>query len=147
MLSQFDEHGVRFSFPADWTLEVESDDHRTSVSLGAPDGLAFAIVSLDESRPEPDEEADRALEAMREEYPTLEATAAGEPIAGHEAVGYDLEFFSLDVVNSCTIRCFRTDRRTVLFFGQWSDIEDDEAAAQLSALRRSLRESEAAADD
>src|SRR5207302_3445412 len=49
------------------------------------------------------------------------ALPALETINGHRAVGHDVEFISLDMTNSCTIRCFRTPRRTVLLFGQWSE--------------------------
>ena len=80
---------------------------------------------------------------MREEYPVLDAVPALETIDGHRAVGHDVEFISLDMTNSCTIRCFRTPRRTVLLFGQWSDLEDEETAAQLVAVRRSFEETDA----
>jgi hypothetical protein len=80
---------------------------------------------------------------LREEYPNLDASPALETIGGHRAVGHDVEFISLDLTNTCAIRCFRTNRRTVLVFGQWSDIEDEETAAQLVAVRRSLEETDA----
>jgi hypothetical protein len=114
-----------------------------TVAVNAPDGLAFALVTVDETRPAPAMVADQALEAMREEYPTLEASPALETIGGQRAVGHDVEFISLDLTNTCTIRCFRTDRRTVLLFGQWSDVEDEETAAALVALRQSFEETDA----
>lgn len=144
MAGTYDDHGIRFQYPEDWEVE-EADDGGSvvSVSLNAPDGLAFAIITVDDSRPAPAVVADQALEAMREEYPTLDAAPALETIGGCRAVGHDVEFISLDLTNGCTIRSFRTGRRTVLFFGQWSDIEDEEVTAVLADVRRSFEETDA----
>jgi hypothetical protein len=143
MTGIFDDRGVRFEYPADWELEVTDDGPRTTVALQSPGGLAFAMVTLDETRPAPAELADEALAAMRDEYPGLDAAPALETIDGHRAVGHDLEFFSLDLVHSCAIRCFRTPRRTVLVFGQWSDLDGDDPEARLRAVRGSLEETDA----
>ncbi len=139
-MTLFEQHGIRFQYPEDWELEVNDDDDGavTTVSLNAPDGLAFALVTVDEDRPTPAEVVDEALGAMREEYPTLDATPAMETIAGQRAVGYDIEFISLDLTNACAIRAFRTERKTVTLFCQWSDIEDEEVGAVLVGLRRSF---------
>lgn len=143
MAATFEEHGVRFSYPEDWEVEVTDEGEIVTVALNAPDGLAFALVTLDEGRPAPGEMADQALQAMREEYPGLEVSPALETIGGHKAVGHDVEFISLDMTNACAIRAFRTPRRTVLLFGQWSDIEDEETTGQLQAIRRSVVEADA----
>src|SRR4051812_31239941 len=127
MTGTYDDHGIRFRYPADWSVEVTDEDSVTTVALHAPDGLAFGLVTVDDSRPAPITVAEQALEAMREEYPALDASPAEESIGGHRAVGHDVEFISLDMTNACAIRCFRTDRRTVLVFGQWSDLEADDA--------------------
>jgi len=141
-VSVYDDHGVCFRYPEDWEVEITDEGDVTTVALHAPDGVAFALVTVDASRPAPATIADEVLEAMREEYPTLEASPALETIAGHPAVGHDVEFISLDMTNTCAIRCFRTSRRTVLVFGQWSDIEDDDTSDGITAVRRSLAESE-----
>ena len=85
--------------------------------------------------------ADEALTAMREEYPNLDATPALETINSHNAVGHDVEFISLDMTNTCAIRCFRTPRRTVLVFGQWSDL-DENSEDLIRDVRRSLEETD-----
>jgi hypothetical protein len=143
----YDDRGIRFQYPEDWEVEVTDEGSVTTVALHAPDGLAFALVTVDDSRPAPAMVADQALEAMREEYPGLDASPALETISGHRAVGHDVEFISLDMTNACAIRCFRTDRRTVLVFGQWSDLEDEDASAVFADVRRSLEETDADADD
>jgi hypothetical protein len=63
-----------------------------------------------------------------------------EPLGDHRAVGHDIEFISLDMTNSCAIRCFRSSQRTILIFGQWSDMDGDQNEALITGIRRSLEE-------
>ncbi|GAC1471695.1 MAG: hypothetical protein NVSMB9_18140 [Isosphaeraceae bacterium] len=143
MTETYDDNGVRFEYPDDWQIEVSDEGEIITVAVNAPDGLAFALVTTDDSRPAPAMVADKALEAMREEYPSLDATPALETINGHRAVGHDIEFLSLDLTNGCAIRSFRTPRRTVLLFNQWSDIEDEQITGSLAAIRLSVTETDA----
>lgn len=140
----WDDFGVRFEYPADWDLDVAEDGTRTTVSVQSPDGMAFAFVTVDvgDDAPESDELAEEALAAMRAEYPDLEETPARETIDGHPAEGHDLAFFSLDMPGGCMIRAFRTPRRSVLVFGQWSDLDSEEAESQMRLLRRTLEETD-----
>ncbi|MEW4568872.1 hypothetical protein AB1L88_13490 [Tautonia sp. JC769] len=142
MTGRFDEHGIRFEYPADWNVEVDSDGEKTTVSVHSPNGVAFALVAIDETCPEPSEVAGQALDAMEQEYPDLDAFPVIESIDGHQAVGHEVEFMSLDATNSCSIRCYRTPRRTVLVFGQWSDLEGDGPADQIRSLRSTLGETD-----
>ena len=143
----FDQLGIRFAYPASWTVEVSDDGSRTTVNLYSR-GSGFAFVTLDDDRPDPQDVADEALQAMREEYPALDATPSSssgpdpEHMAGQPVVGHDLEFFSLDIITQCLIRCCRTPRRTLLLFAQWSDWDDEELqfGGILQALRTTLVE-------
>lgn len=143
MVGIFDDYGIRFHYPGDWELDVADDGSRATVSLQAPDAPAFVMVALDTDRPPPSAIAEEALEAMRAEYPELEATPARETIDGHPATGHDLEFFTLDMTGSCVIRSFRTERRTVLIFAQWSGLDDDSAEQSIRALRATMEETDA----
>jgi hypothetical protein len=139
-MSVFDDLDLRFEYPADWELDVVDDGPRTTVTVQSPGGLAFAMITLDQDRPAPSVLADEALSAMREEYPGLDAVPALETIDGHRAGGHDIEFVSLDMLNSCAIRCYRTPRRTVLVFNQWSDLDEGDPEDSLRTLRRSIEE-------
>lgn len=141
----YDDHGIRFEYPEEWEVEVTDEDAITTVSLQSPEE-AFAFVTVDESCPAPAEVADQALEAMREEYPGLDASPALETIGGHRAVGHDVEFISLDMTNTCAIRCFRTPRRTVLVFGQWSDLDADVNEPLIQGMRQTLTETDREGD-
>lgn len=139
-LAWFDDFGIRFEYPMGWELDVQEDGPRQVISLQAPEAPAFLMITLDQECPPPAELADEALDAMQTEYPDLEARPVLEVIHGNRAIGHDLDFFSLDLASSCVIRCFRTPRRTVLVFAQWSN--DDEAEERIAALRRTLEETD-----
>jgi hypothetical protein len=138
----YEGHGIRFAYPADWEPEETDEGEAVTVEVQAPGGLAFALVRTDESCPDPASVADEVLEAMREEYPDLDADPAREDIRGHRATGHDVEFFALDVTNAASIRCFRTPRRTVLIFGQWSDLAEDDLGDLVRAVFLSVEEME-----
>lgn len=138
----WDDFGIRFEYPMDWDLDVAEDGPRVSISLQATEAPAFAMIAIDEEGPDPQALADEALTAMRDEYPDLDAITIAEPIDDQPAVGYDLEFLSLDMASSCLIRGFRTPRRSVLVFAQWTDLDDDQVAVQVRALLRSLEETD-----
>lgn len=142
MWNIYQDHGIRFEYPLGWELDETEDGGRTTVALQSPGGTAFTFVTLDEDCPAPSDLADEALQAMRGEYPNLDASPALETIDGHHAVGHDVEFLALDVANSSTIRCFRTPRRTVFVFGQWSDLDGEEPEALLATMRGSIEETD-----
>lgn len=140
--ASFDDHGIHFEYPGDWSLEVSEDGPVATVEVQAASGLAFALIRTDESCPEPAGVADKALDALRGEYPDLDADLAMQDIHGYHATGYDVEFFSLDVTNGATIRCYRTPRHTVLIFGQWSDLGEEDLAEVIRGVFRSVEETD-----
>ena len=136
----YEGHGVRFEYPSDWTVEATDDDDVTTVDLQHPEGVAFVLVRIDLSQPDPDYVSDVALEAMSDEYPDLDATPVMETLGEHVVTGHDVEFFALDVPNAAAIRSFRTPRRTVLVFGQWSDLGGDGMPDVIRGVFGSLEE-------
>ncbi len=137
MAAQFDEGGIRFRYPENWTLEREDSDTGWTVSLQSP-GTAFMMVCLREDMPSNDRLAEAALETLREDYPELEAEDRVESVAGQPAVGHDIRFFSLDLTNTCWTRSFYTEQGTVLLLCQTSDLELEESEPVLRAICASL---------
>jgi len=143
-IETFEDHGLRFDYPSAWEVEVTDHGPVLTVALQDPSGLGFALITTDDSRPDPADVADAALEAMREEYPELDASPAMETINDHCATGHDVEFFALDMTNAASIRCFRTPRRTVLAFGQWSDVGEAELPELIRGVFRSIEDTDGA---
>jgi hypothetical protein len=137
-MKHFNEDGLSFSYPDEWTIERETGPEGWTVSLQSP-GTAFAVVRLDRTMQDVRDVAAAALEALREDYPTLDATSAVETMAGDMAIGHDIEFISLDLTNSCWTRCFYGPAGTVLVLCQVSDVDSTEYEPALRALCASMR--------
>jgi hypothetical protein len=137
MAQQFDGGGIRFRYPENWRLEREDNDSGWTVSLQSPD-TAFLMVCLREDMPTPDQMADTALDALREEYPDLEADDSVDRLAGQPAVGHDIRFFSFDLTNTCWTRCFSSALGTVMVMCQTNDLELDKHEPVLRAICASL---------
>ena len=140
--ASFDDHGIHFEYPGDWSLEVSEDGPVTTVEVQAASGLAFALVRTDESCPEPAGVADEVARCDAGRVPGPRRRPRHGGIYGYHATGYDVEFFSLDVTNGAIIRCFRTPRRTVLIFGQWSDLGEEDLDEVIRGVFRSFEEME-----
>src|SRR5215469_14201933 len=103
MVAQFDQEGVRFCYPENWDVQREENEEGWSVLVQSPD-TAFVLISLREDLPTPDEMAETALAALKEDYPDLESDDCVDNLAGQPAVGHDIRFFSLDLTNTAWTR-------------------------------------------
>ncbi|MBI2807121.1 MAG: hypothetical protein HYX68_19240 [Planctomycetes bacterium] len=135
---QFHRDGIRFDYPDTWQLTREETDTGWTVSVQSPE-TAFMLVTLDEEMPEIGLVAETVLEALRADYPDLEADDVVESFAGQPALGHDIRFFSLDLTNTCCSRAFCADAGTVLVMWQANDLELDEVLPIFHAMRASLR--------
>jgi hypothetical protein len=140
-MSHFQEDGISFLCPDGWSLEREPTEDGWTVTLQSP-GTAFAMVRLDKSMPPVPDVAVAALEALRADYPELEARSVVETLAGEMAVGHDVEFFSLDLTVTAWTRVFYGLAGTVLVLCQVSGADEDEYEPALRGVCASLRSEE-----
>jgi hypothetical protein len=138
MVAEFDGSGFRFKYPDNWRLEREEDEAGFTVSVQSPE-TAFFMLCLRRDNPKTEDVADMALEALREEYPGLEADDCIDAVAGQPAIGHNIQFFSLDLTNTCWTRCFYTGRGTVLLLSQFNDLEMEKNEPVLRAICASLK--------
>jgi hypothetical protein len=138
MPAQFHENGIRFQYPENWQMDREETGSGWTVSVQSP-GTAFFLVSYDGDMPETELMADTALEALRSEYPGLEADEAVESLAGQPAVGHDVQFFSFDLTNTCWLRSFYSSSGTVLAMWQANDLELESVEPVLRAISASIQ--------
>ncbi len=134
----FEEDGIRFQYPDSWKLTREDADTGWTVSVQSPD-TAFFLIAFDKTMPEVGEVAETVLQALRADYPDLEAEEAVESVSKQPALGHDITFFSLDLTNTCCTRAFYSDAGTVLLMWQANDLELDAAEPIFKAMRASLR--------
>jgi hypothetical protein len=137
MVAQFNDAGIRFKYPENWRLEREQNEAGWTVSVHSPD-TAFLMLCLREDMPSTDQMSETALDALREEYPDLEADDRLDSLAGQPAVGHDIRFFSFDLTNTCWTRSFYSTNGTVLVLCQFNDLESEKNGQVLRAICASL---------
>ena len=139
MPAEFRENGIAFRYPENWALEREEHESGWTVTVQSRD-TAFLTVTFDTDAPDIAALADSALDALRAEYPGLEAEPKLESIAGQPAVGHDVRFFSFDLTNTAVIRSFRAEEGAVLVLWQVTDLEQEKNEPVLKAISKSITE-------
>lgn len=137
MVAVFDEEGIRFKYPTNWQLSREEGEDGWTVTVQSPH-TAFMLLSVRRDVPAPEEIADAALEALREEYPDLEADDCIDSVAGQPALGHNIRFFSLDLTNSAWTRSFYSPLGTIFIMCQVNDLELETNEPVLRAICASL---------
>jgi hypothetical protein len=138
MPAEFNKLGISFQYPENWALDEEDAlAGRRSVTVFSPGG-AFWSISVHPRSTDPMSLAEAAVGAMKAEYEGLEVEVAQETVAGREMVGYDLNFYCLDLTNTASVRCIRTDRATYTVFCQAEDREFDKIHAVFRAMTTSF---------
>jgi len=141
MPAKFDRDGIQFLYPENWRLETSDSDSGWTVSLQSPD-TAFLMLSFDESMPDPEAMASTALEALKAEYPDLESQETVGSVAGQPAIGHDVQFFSLDLTNTSSLRAFFSGTGTALLLWQMNDLELERNEPVMRAIYASLQVAE-----
>jgi hypothetical protein len=137
MSREFVRSGFHLDYPDDWKADAEETDDGWSATFFSPD-TAFLMLSFHRGEDDPSAVADMALEAMRESYPDLEAELAVETLGGRPAVGHDLDFFTLDLTNTCLIRALAVPEGCLLMMSQCTDDELPTNGPLLRAICHSL---------
>lgn len=134
----YSDHGVQFSYPADWELSEEKRDDETEITVASPN-TAFWSLTLFYDRPEPEYVMETVLNAFREEYPELDVYESKARVCGKKAVARDIEFVCWELLNSAWARTFRTAKFTALVLCQGNDKELQGTDDILARITQSLR--------
>ncbi len=138
MPALFDRLGIKFQYPENWRLDQEDAiEGGQSVTVCSPAG-AFWTLMIHPRSADPARLAKAVVDVMRQEYEELEAEAVREGLAGRDTVGYDLNFYYLDLTNSAAVRSLRTNRRTYTIFYQAEDREFAQVQQVFLAIATSL---------
>ena len=138
MVKQFNEDGVSFRYPDDWTLEREDADDGWTASLQSRE-TAFLVVDAGPRHAGAGADGGHGAGALRSEYPGLDADAAVDMLAGEMAVGHDIQFFSFDLPNTGWTRSLYCAAGTLLLYWQANDLELPATEAVLRAITASLK--------
>jgi hypothetical protein len=137
MPATYNKMGISFQYPENWELdERDALQGERGVTVYSPGG-AFWSVLLQPASVTPSEAVGTALAALRKEY-ELDAEEARETIGGHELIGFDANFYYVDLTNTAYIRAFRTPSATCLILCQAEDRELKDIEAVFQAMTLSL---------
>jgi len=137
MIEKFERSGVTFQFPANWSHEVEDDAADWVATVQTP-GSAMLVVTYREDA-EAAELGDETLEALQAEYPELDSEIAVEKLAGRTAIGYDLDFITLDTPVTAKVRALDAGAGTLLLFWQVGEKDREHYEPLLDAILASVR--------
>jgi hypothetical protein len=138
MPSAFKGLGISFLYPDNWTLEQEgATGGHGSVTVYSPSG-AFLTISIYPPLTDPIDLANQAVDGIRDEYNEADVEDAPETILGRELMGYDLNFFCMDLTSTAKVRCLRTDQATYAVFCQAEDADFERLARVFDAITASL---------
>ena len=134
----FEKFGVRFLYPENWSIVDEAGDQwPETVSVQSPGG-AFWALQIYPSERDPLQLTADVVREMRSEYVELDVEQVTEQVAGAELVGYDMDFYCLDMVVTSHARSFSHGQRTYLLLWQAEDREFRELEPVFVAITTSL---------
>jgi hypothetical protein len=123
MPATFDQFGIRFDYPDNWTVEPsEADDSNVQVIVSSPH-TAFWQLSKHPAEAELEPLFDEVLAALRGEYKEIEVEPEDELVDDRLVTGFSANFFYLDLTNTCWLRGFKTPEATYLLVCQAEDRE------------------------
>ncbi len=130
--------GFCFQYPENWSLEKDDTvAARNAVTVYSPGGAFWSVARYPRST-DPAMLIHAAVNAMRQEYDSLEAHETRRTIAGHELVGYDLYFYCLDMTNTAQVLAGSVNESTYVVFHQAEDREYERIGPVFGAISTSL---------
>jgi len=138
MPAEFDKMGVRFAYPENWTLDSdELNEDGNTITVYSPGG-GFWSLAVHPAGSSAGKLAAEALEAMSEEYEHLESQEVSDTIGEDRLIGFDLNFFYLDLTSTAKIRCVSRSGATYAIFCQAEDREFEQIGEVFRAITASL---------
>lgn len=138
MPSAFEQDGLRFEYPENWTLDSAAEGSVEQVVVTSPH-TAFWHLTKYPGDTELEPLFDEALAALRSEYKDMETEPAVESeVEAHALAGFDVSFICLDLTNTCWLRGFQTDHATYLLLCQAEDREFAQVEIVFQAMLASL---------
>ena len=141
MPAVFDQLGVHFEYPDNWSVDEASLNPSTSegeqVVISSPE-TAFWQLSKHPSEAELENLFDEALSALRSVYKEIEVEPAQDTLEDREIEGFNVNFYCLDFTNTSWLRGFKTPGATYLLLCQAEDRELERVGPVFRAMLASM---------
>lgn len=129
--------GVRFRYPRHWSVQEESSDEQTTITVQSP-ATTYWSLSLFEGRPDPEQIVSSVVCAYQESYPDLDIYDSDVQVLGVPALAMELDFLCLDLVSTASLMVFQTLNHTVLVTFQGEDRELETTRPLVESITQSL---------
>ncbi|MEI7863327.1 MAG: hypothetical protein WCJ21_11880, partial [Planctomycetota bacterium] len=101
---RFNQFGLAFEYPDNWSVDTDDSGGRhATVTVYTPEG-GFWAVSAHAAGPAPEQLTAAVVVQMRQEYQDLDVEPAQHSVLGQQLVGYDFNFYCLDLTNTAQVR-------------------------------------------
>lgn len=138
MAAVFEKLGIRFAYPENWTLDQEeAGEGQAAITVYSPGG-GYWSVAIHAPEEDPNRLAGAAVKAMKQVYSDLDSEAVEETVADQPLVGYDLNFYCLDLTNTALVRAYQNDFGSYVVMCQAEDREYVEIEQVFRAMTASL---------
>ncbi len=123
MPATFDQLGLCFEYPDNWSVDQGEDvDANQQVVVSSPH-TAFWQLSKHPAGTDLEPLFDEVLAALRSEYQEIEVELEDEVVEGYSITGFTVNFFYLDLTNTCWLRGIVTESANYLLVCQAEDRE------------------------
>lgn len=138
MPAVYENFGVRFLYPENWTItDEEIEDWPRMVTLQSPE-TSFLTLYIYPPLHQPRQVVDEIIGTISGEYGELEVLPAKETIGDALTRGVDIAFFYLDLLVEAKIRSVKTPSALLVWHYQAESREFDKMEPVFQAMATSL---------
>lgn len=106
MLANFEQVGVRFQYPENWTLDSQTAEHGgREVTVLSPGGSYWSVAVYD-LKTQPQAIIDSVVVAMKKEYEELDHYPLDDLIAGRDDTAVEMNFYYMDLTSTAIARVY-----------------------------------------
>jgi hypothetical protein len=143
MPAVYENFGVRFLYPENWTVTDEEDgDWPHSVTLQSQE-TGFWSLHVYPAGQELKPVVKELIAAIQAEFNDIEVLPAKETFGDTPTTGVDLAFFYLDLLVEAKIRCLRTPSLTLVWLYQAESREFESVEPVFQAIAVSMLQMQA----
>lgn len=136
---EFEHPECNFRYPENWELKQTDETGQLEVTVESPEGGFWTLQNFGAA--DVHDVVDQACEAMRAEYDQLEASEVEDRRFETPMVGYDLDFYCLDLVIESHLRAVHANGNTYLIMYQAEDRDFQSIAPVFAAITKTLLDS------
>jgi hypothetical protein len=138
MPAVYDNLGVRFLYPENWTITDEDDEAwPRTVTLQSPQ-TGFWSLHVYPPAHNVKEAVKELIGAIQSEFSDIEVLPTKETFGETDTTGVDLAFFYLDLLVEAKIRCLRTPSATLIWLYQAESREFESMESVFQAIAVSM---------